>query len=122
MEDTMGKYIMEEEFNAVNFMIDRAIDNNTLLNTICSKSNLGRIIKWTSSKYNEYKKSEVVQDVINKTEINDNLFWKYSCGSYAEGNHNRGNAYYLMCRRDGNYLISVIDRMYKVYKLWEGDK
>ena len=93
---------MQDEFVTINIMIDRAVRNNICKNIKCSASSLNNVIKWTSSKYNNYKKPEVIKDILNKVKINDNIFWKYECGSYAEGNHNRGNAYYLMCRIDGD--------------------
>lgn len=108
---------MQDEFIAINLIINRALDNNNYNKINCTISNLDRVIKWTSSKYNSYKKPEVIKDILKKVKINDNLFWEYRCGSYAEGNHNRGNAYYLMCRIDGDYLVCMVDSYNKVYKL-----
>lgn len=111
---------MQDEFVTINIMIDRAVRNNICKNIKCSASSLNNVIKWTSSKYNNYKKPEVIKDILNKVKINDNIFWKYECGSYAEGNHNRGKSYILYSKPEINedYLICIYsEKDIKVYKL-----
>lgn len=110
---------MQNEFVTINIMIDRAVRNNICKNIKCSASSLNNVIKWTSSKYNNYKKPEVIKDILNKVKINDNIFWKYECGSYAEGNHNRGKSYVLYIKDYDNIFIICIYELknIKVYKL-----
>lgn len=111
---------MQDEFVKINITIDEALDNDSYCSINCNKTSLDRIIKWSTSKYNGYKKPEVIKDIMKRVKINDNIFWEYRCGSYGEGNHNRGISYYLMCRVDGDYLVCAFDTQYKIYKFKGG--
>lgn len=89
----------------------------------CNRNNLNKVIKWSSSKYNEYTKSEIIDNILYHIELSDDSvinycsIINYSCGSYAEGNHNRGKHYTLVLTLDVNYLSCDYGDSIKIYKL-----
>lgn len=81
-------------------------------------TNLRKVIKWIPSKYNDYTKEEVVTDIMYRTSFNDNIIWRYNCGSKSDGWHNRGRDYTLVCHPNCNYLIcQYASDDIKVYRL-----
>ncbi|MGN0961308.1 MAG: hypothetical protein ACI4PF_03825 [Christensenellales bacterium] len=55
-----------------------------------NKTNLNKIIKWTSSKFNIYKKSEIINKLL-KMANGETI--EFSCGSYSESGYNGGYHY-----------------------------
>lgn len=105
-------------YDGVSDLIKKYIDTGLYESIRYNKTNLNKIIKWTSSKYNEYTKDEVIVDISARINLNANIIWRYRCGSYAEGNHNRGKSYILYNRNGENYIICIYDAdNIKVYKL-----
>lgn len=107
-------------YEGVYDLIHNYIDKGIYEKIRCNKTNLNKIIKWTSSKYNEYTKDEVITDIQHRMNMNDNIIWRYRCGSYAEGNHNRGKSYILYCKveTDEFYIMCVYnENNIKVYRL-----
>lgn len=99
-------------------VIDNIIDEHKYKYINCNRTNLNKIIKWTSSKYNEMTKDEAITDILYRTNMNDNLVWRYNCGSFAEGNHNRGYEYILVCRQGEYFILCVYSNDNKIlYKL-----
>lgn len=45
------------------------------------KNRINEAIKWTSSKFNEYKKAEVVELILK---MKPNTWKQFECGSYSE--------------------------------------
>ena len=69
-----------------------------------NKTNLNKLIKWTSSKFNEYTKNEVIDIVLNLNPFEE---FQCRCGSYSEGAYNGGIIYYF--KRTLDKLIVVIN-------------
>ena len=65
-----------------------------------TKSNLNKIIRWSPSKYCEYRKSEIVNRVLDLGEGEE---FRCSSGSYSENGHLYGINYTFY--RNGEYLI-----------------
>lgn len=80
-----------------------------------NKTNLNKLIKWTSSKFNEYTKDEVIDRVFR---LNPNEEFWCRCGSYGEGAYNGGINYYF--KRTLDKLIVVINDNIEVLEVkWE---
>ena len=63
---------------------------------ICNKNNLSKIIKWSTSKYNEYSKREVVNEIAELFKRRDEIehtMRLYTTGSYSEKGHQNGKRY-----------------------------
>lgn len=67
-----------------------------------NKTNLNKIIKWTSSKFNEFTKAEVIDEILRMQVGEERAF---SCGSYGEGAWNGG--YHYLIRKDCTKLIII---------------
>lgn len=79
-----------------------------------NKTNLNKIIKWTSSKYNVWNKAEVVDRLLN---LCDNEIWEFDCGSFAEGAYNGGYSYEATMHH--TYLLIVEVNTKKEYRLYK---
>lgn len=106
-------------YDGVSDIIKIYIDTGNYKNLKYTKTNLSKIIKWTSSKYNEYKKEEVILDMSSKINLCSVILWRYRCGSYVEGNHNRGKSYILYIKDFDNIFVICIyaPNNIEVYKL-----
>ena len=49
-----------------------------------TKSELNTCITWSSSKYNQYKKSEVIESILKLQDSDEDGERIYSCGSWTE--------------------------------------
>lgn len=79
-----------------------------------NKINLNKIIKWTSSKFNEYKKADIISYCLD---LNHNLFTskEFTCGSYSEKSYCGGYHYEIT---KGIGTITIVDKnQNKIYKL-----
>lgn len=65
------------------------------------KSELNKVIKWTSSKFNIYRKEELINRLLN---MEDGEEFEFSCGNYSEGNNNGGYSYTALMFKDKFYL------------------
>lgn len=107
-------------YQSVAKIISEVIDLGKAEGIICNLTNLRKVIKWIPSKYNEYTKEEMITDLMCRRRFNDNLIWRYDCGSKSEGYHNRGRTYTLVCRQEADYLICEYEwNDVKVYRLEE---
>lgn len=52
-----------------------------------TKADLNKLISWSSSKYNERKKSDVIADIIFRVEKGEDCTVEYRAGVYSEGAH-----------------------------------
>lgn len=72
----------------------------------CSKSELNKLIHWSSSRYNEMKKSEVINDIIFRIEKGEDCTVEYRSGCYSESAHNNK----FNCRwTGGSYTLEIKD-------------
>lgn len=62
-----------------------------------SKTNLNKLIKWSSSKYCEYKKNDIINKVLNLKEGEE---FSCSTGSYSEKGHQYGWSYVFIRERN----------------------
>ena len=96
-----------------------------------TKNNLNKIIKWSPSRYNNFKKSEVVDLIIkgmNEGKLNDQEEYFFHSGSYCECSSMSRQAEYVVNFRnktivdcwtdeiseEPGYKISKINNEYKV--------
>lgn len=53
----------------------------------CNKSQLNKLIIWSSSKYNDYKKSEVIEKIINSFKEKKDYVKEFRSGCYSYSAH-----------------------------------
>lgn len=85
-----------------------------IINLKLMQANLNKILKWTSSKFNEYKKQDVVNYCLD---LEHNIFKtkEFNCGSYSEKSYCGGYNYEIA---KGIGTITIIDKnQNKIYKL-----
>lgn len=66
-----------------------------------NKTNLNKIIKWTSSKFNVWTKKEVINMLLNMV-YEESM--DFACGSYGENAWNGGYHYYAEMHRTYLYI------------------
>ena len=77
-----------------------------------TRQNLNKYVKWTSSKFNSYKKNEVIDKVLK---LRPNETFEISCGSYAEGAYNGGYKYYF--HRVTNKLVVMRNNNMEIFSI-----
>ena len=70
-----------------------------------NKTNLNKLIKWTSSKFNEYTKDEIIDKVFR---LRPGEIFECRCGSYGKGAWN-GGVDYRFYRAVNKLVISMND-------------
>lgn len=70
-----------------------------------NKTNLNKLIKWTSSKFNEYTKNEIIDKVLRLKPFEE---FECRCGSYGQGAWN-GGVYYKFYRVEGELILQIND-------------
>lgn len=83
-----------------------------------NKTNLNKLIKWTSSKFNVYTKDEVIDKVFRLKPMEE--FW-CRCGSYRENSWNGGIEYHFKRTLDKlivgmNDNVEVLDVKGELYE------
>lgn len=61
-----------------------------------NKTNLNKIIKWTSSCFNPVKKHVVIADILKMIQQGTDGVWEYGCGVYSEKSDGSGRDYRLV--------------------------
>jgi hypothetical protein len=79
-----------------------------------NKTNLNKLIKWTSSKFNEYTKDEVIDRVFRLKPMEE--FW-CRCGSYSEGAYN-GGVIYRFKRTIDKLIVGINDNVEVLEVKW----
>lgn len=81
----------------------------------CSKTSLGSLIHWSSSRFNERKKPEVVADIIYRVERGHDCMVEYRSGVYSEGAHTgrcpskwTGGKYTLLVENGRAFLSNAV--------------
>lgn len=77
-----------------------------------NKSTLNRLIIWTSSRFNAFKKSEII-NILLKMKPNEEF--TFSCGNYSERNNGFGTNYTAMMFKDNFFLRN--NNTNKIYEL-----
>ena len=94
---------------------------NTLLNNGSetkqvkpTKTFLNKLIQWSSSRYNEYWKADVVDYVkesIEQSNIHTDLYCEYTSGCYSDGSHGHGKnkvAFFKCKWTGGTYRLVIV--------------
>ena len=55
-------------------------------NIKANKTNLNKIIKWSSSRFNEYKKSEVIDRILQAIKKGEDYEQRFGTGAFTERN------------------------------------
>lgn len=106
------------EYDTIADIIKNIIEQGKAEGIKCTLTNLRKIIKWIPSKFNDYTKEEAITDIMYRKSFNDNLIWRYDCGSKAEGAWNGGRTYTLVCRPEADYMIcEYASNDVKIYRL-----
>ncbi|MCR8994627.1 hypothetical protein [Brevibacillus laterosporus] len=81
-----------------------------------TKANLSKLINWSSSRYNEKKKSDVLNEILFAIEVGEDVELTYGTGSYSERGHLGGWNYIL---KIDNEAITLTERknVHTVYSL-----
>ena len=70
-----------------------------------NKTNLNKLIKWTSSKFNEYTKDEIIDKVLRLKPFEE---FECRCGSYGQGAWN-GGVNYKFYRVEDELILQIND-------------
>lgn len=72
----------------------------------CTKTELNKLISWSSSRYNDMKKADVIKDIIFRIEKGENCTAEYRSGCYSEAANNLK----VDCKwTGGNYTLEIKD-------------
>lgn len=81
----------------------------------CNKSELNKLISWSSSRYNERKKGMVIEDIIYRVEKGEDCEIEYRSGCYSEAAHIgtlkskwTGGSYTLLISAGVSILINTV--------------
>lgn len=69
-----------------------------------NKTNLNKVIKWSNSRFNELKKDEVIEDILERIKAGKNGEWHYGTGAFSESSH-LGQWSYDLIIKDGNFYL-----------------
>ena len=86
-------------------------------NINANKTNLNKIIRWSTSRFCEWRKHEVIEDILDKIKIGRDVRYEYRTGSYAESSHLSGWGYLLEIKNNKITLTEVIGLKEKKYEL-----
>ena len=71
-----------------------------------NKTNVNKILTWSTSKWNEWKKSEAIEDILKHVKESKHGTWIYGTGSYSEKGHLGGWKYFLVVHKDGRAFLT----------------
>lgn len=86
------------------------------MNIKATKSDLNKIINWSSSKFNELKKSEVVERIIFLIEKGEDTEVRFVTGSYTE-HGSLGGWDYVLKVKDGIVSLTEIKTTLQIYNI-----
>lgn len=94
-----------------------------------TKKELNKIIRWSSSRYNELKKKDVVNQIIFAIEIGEDTKRTFGTGSYSERGHLGGWDYILEIKQgiatlteQSNITVTYLIEKAKRNQLYTGAK
>lgn len=90
--------------------------NNVVVQIKASKSNLRSIISFSSSRFNEYKKSEVIDLILKYLDENNDVVEEFISGTYTNKN-GYGTHYYFYKKEKETFLIKKRINEVEVYQL-----
>lgn len=98
-------------------------------NIIATKKELNKVIRWSSSRYNELKKKDVVNQIIFLLEIGEETKRTFGTGSYSERGHLGGWDYILEIKQgiatlteQSNVSVTYLIEKAKKNRLYTGAK
>ena len=91
------------------------IRNSEIIILSPTKANLKKVLKWTSSRYNEFLKKEVVDSILKNLQ-KESIYEIYTAATYTETN-GYGVKYILLKEGREAYLIENGNISNIVYKL-----
>lgn len=80
-----------------------------------NKKGIGSAIKWSSSKYNELKKSDVIMDILSRYKEGKDCRAEYSTGSYSPRGHLGGWSYVFEIKSGRATLTEQMGNKVTVY-------
>jgi hypothetical protein len=84
----------------------------------CTKSDLNKAIEWSSSRYNERKKPDAVEEIIFRVEKGEDYTGLFQSGCYSEGSHGygRNKSQIFKCKNTGgHYWLVIKDGVARLY-------
>lgn len=81
-----------------------------------TKTNLNKIVQWSSSKFNDYRKAEVVGLIFASIQGGNDTIDEYSCGTYSEATGGRGVGDYKLVIYQGVAKLIVNEGWDKEYQ------
>lgn len=95
---------------------EELIKSSDLLIAKPTKEALKEILKWTSSRYNEYKKNEAINIILDAIENDEDIVEEFIAGTFTEMN-GFGTHYIFIKHKNEAYLIEKGKLNQLVYKL-----
>ncbi len=80
-----------------------------------NKTNLNKIIKWSTSRFNEYRKGDVIEIILNKIKEGKDYKQRFGTGSFAESGSLAGWEYVFKIKNGEATLYDSINK--KKFKL-----
>ena len=78
-----------------------------------TKTNLNKVIKWSTSKYCEFRKEDIINKIMSLKNGDD---FSCSTGSYSERGHQQGLSYYIYRRNNKLYIDNWNEIFELIYK------
>lgn len=118
-DDARSRFFKRNDMTDLIGEIKSLILNNVVIQIKASKSNLKSIIKFSPSKFNEYKKSEVIDIILNCINEDSNnciIAKRFISGTYTE---RRGYSthYYFYKSDKETFLIKKTKNETEIYEL-----
>ncbi|MEK5357812.1 hypothetical protein [Paenibacillus sp. FSL L8-0709] len=80
-----------------------------------SISRLKKIIKWSSSRYNERRKTDVIKDILKNISQGKDGYWEYDTGLYTEKSKLTSTKYRLVIRNRKIKILVNYDQVIEFY-------
>ena len=111
---------LEEKHLSLSDLLSSLLSANKVVDIAPSKSALSKVIKWSSSKFNEYKKADFIELVMNELTRESPKYASrhFTSGSYGAGSTGNGRSNYGIKGTGGEY--DVINYGFNTY-IFAGD-